>query len=83
MMYTGDIFSRFAFGEVKGAINMFRVAFCALGARESELAASSVDDNWLLLGRMTDEYFNVIVANAGVTIDGEGMLGKLGDFGEG
>jgi hypothetical protein len=45
MMYTGDIFSRFAFGEVKGAINMFRVAFCALGARESELAASSVDDN--------------------------------------
>ena len=41
---------------------------------KGELATAGIDDDWLLLGRMAHEDFNIVVAEAGVTIDEKCVL---------
>lgn len=60
--YTSQILSRFAFTHIKRPVNMFGIAAGTLIARQGQLPATCINDNWLLLGRMPNEQLYIVVA---------------------
>ncbi len=74
--YAGHVLGCFAFGHVKWLVQVLFTAIFAFVARDCELSTSSIDDNRLLLRRLADKQFNIVISETCVSIYLKCMLGK-------